>query len=176
MLISISVQAQQTKEKIILETFLDAQNKPTYPSAEVYTLSGDWIFDSALLTPNEKLDIRPKSPRVLGPRAANSENGFLATQFDIKGLTAIKVGFIGFKADEGFFAVEVFVSKDQGKSWATLGIRRGDPTKEEETFATFKISNKKNEAYRVKIVNASAPKQNRLNRINITEVQFTYSD
>ncbi|MFA4871071.1 MAG: hypothetical protein WC623_22925 [Pedobacter sp.] len=170
--------AQSTKpgKKVLLETFLDAQNKPQYPIAEVYSPYGEWTFDGALLTPNEKMDIRPKSPRVLGPRSANSENGYISTNFDLKGLTLVKVGFIGFKADEGYFAVEVFVSKDQGKNWVSLGVRRGDPTKEEETLTEFKINNKGNDAYRVKIVNASAPKSNRLNRVNITEVKFEYSE
>lgn len=165
-----------THTKKILETFLDAQNKPQYPAEEITALSGNWLFDGALLTPNEKLDIRPKSPRILGPRSLNQENGFISTNFDIKGLSALKVGFIGFKADEGYFAVEVFVSKDGGRNWASLGVRRGDPTKETETIVEFKINNKKQEPYRVKIANVSDPKSNRLNRINITEVQFEYEE
>ena len=171
-----SVAQKVPVNKKILETFLDAQNKPQYPAEEITALSGNWMLDGALITPNEKLDIRPKAPRLLGPRAMNQENGFISTGFDIKGLNTIRVGFVGFKADEGYFAVEVFVSKDQGRNWASLGVRRGDPTKENETIAEYKISNKKQEAYSVKIVNASAPKSNRLNRINVTEVQFEYGE
>lgn len=168
---------QKTSDKTILETFLDAQNKHKYPAEVITALSGDWMFNDALTTNIKSNDIRPKAPRMLGPTAPNTSNGFMSTEFDIKGLKAIKVGFIGYKDDvSDYYAVEVFVSKNEGKSWVSLGIRRGDPTKQEEAFAEYKISNKKKEAYRVKIANASAPKSNRLSRINITEIQFQYEE
>ena len=173
---SVCAQPQSTVKRIH-ETFLDAQNKNKYPVEVITALSGEWLFNDALVTDVKSSDIRPKAPRLLGPRSTNNANGFISTGFDIKGLTTIKVGFIGYKDDiSDYFAVEVFVSKDGGKNWASLGIRRGDPTKEEETFAEYKIKNKKQEAYRVKIANASQPKSDRLSRINITEIQFEYEE
>lgn len=172
-LLSIKASAQQR----IHETFLDAQNKNKYPAEVITALSGDWMFNDALVTNVKSNDIRPKSPRLLGPTSINKSNGYISTEFDIKGLSSVKVGFIGYKDDvSDYYAVEVFVSKDNGKNWASLGVRRGDPTKEEEAFAEYKINNKKKEAYRVKIANASAPKSNRLSRINITEIQFEYGE
>lgn len=167
----------QAQQKRILETFLDAQVKNKYPAEVITALSGDWLFDDALVTNIKSSDIRPKAPRLLGPTSIGKSNGAISTEFEIKGLKTIKVGFIGYKDDvSDYYAVEVFLSKDGGKNWATLGSRRGDPTKEEEAFAEYKISNKKKESYRVKIANASAPKSNRLSRINITEIQFEYED
>jgi hypothetical protein len=178
LLLSVNVfaQSKQGQSKRILETFLDAQNKPQYPSAAVYSPSGEWTFDGALLTPNEKNDIRPMAPRLLGPRALNTENGYISSNFEVKGLQKIKVGFIGFKADEATFAIEVMVSKDDGKNWVTVGKRIGDPTKQAETIATFKVNAKKTDAYKIKVVNASSPKANRLSRINITEIDIEYAD
>lgn len=163
------------KQKRILETFLDGQNKPVYPPADVYTPTGYWFFDGALNTPNEKSDIRPKSPRVLASNGTD-ESGFISTNYEINGLQKVKVGFIGFKADNGPFAVEVLVSADKGKTWKSLGTKAGDPTKEEETIAEFVLDKPSKGSYRVKIANASAPKPNRLNRINITEVQLIYEE
>lgn len=164
-------------QKKILETFLDAQNKPLYPVVKVYTPTGYWIFDGALVTPNQKLDIRPKAPRLLAAGSSGSASGFISTDYDIKGLQKVRVGFIGYKADSGPFAVEVLVSADKGKSWKSLGSKAGDNSKEEETIADFTLNTPaKSDSYRVKIANASEPKSNRLNRINITEVQLIYGE
>ncbi|TZF84597.1 hypothetical protein FW774_06315 [Pedobacter sp. BS3] len=162
-------------QKKILETFLDAQNKPLYPVARVYTPTGYWIFNGALVTASQKLDIRPKAPRVLAGNGS-SESGFISTDYDIKGLQKIRVGFIGYKVDNGPFAVEVLVSTDKGKTWKSLGSKPGDPAKVEETIAEFTLDNPSKGSYRVKIANASEPIPNRLNRINITEVQLIYEE
>ena len=100
----------------------------------------------------------------------------MSTNYDVKGLQKVRVGFIGYQVDNGPFAIEVLVSSDKGKTWKSLGNKPGDPTKQEETIAEFVLDNPIKDSYRVKITNASAPRPNRLNRINITEVQLIYEE
>ncbi|MNJ97740.1 hypothetical protein D3C87_154930 [compost metagenome] len=160
----------QTKK--ITETFENASKKGRYPSGEVTTTNGTWTFNEALVWDKEPTDYRPMAPRVLSAPTIDDEAGSISTNFEIKDIKHIKVGFIGYKTDPGYFQIEVLLSKDKGQTWESIGTARGKYDKSQETFAQFKVNSKKDEELRVKIKNASAPKLNKLNRINITLVEI----
>ena len=156
----------------ITETFETATKKGRYPEGNVTTANGVWVFSDALVYDKEPQDFRPMAPRLLSAPALDDEPGSVSSTFDVKGLKSVKVGFIGFKPDPGYFQIEVFVSADRGQNWRSIGVSRGRYDKSQETYATFKTNAKKEEELRVKIVNASAPRLNRLNRINITLIEM----
>lgn len=160
------------QSKIITETFETATKKAKYPEGEVTTPSGKWLFTDALLWHTGADDFRPMSPRIMAAPTLEDVSGSISTQFEIKGLKSVKIGFIGYKPDPGYFQVEVFTSADKGQTWRSIGNIRGKYDKSTETFATFKTHAKKDEELMVKIANTSAPKLNRLNRINITLVEM----
>lgn len=168
----INVHAQKT----ITETFEKATKKAQYPEGEVAAPSGKWLFTDALLWHTGADDFRPMAPRIMAAPTLEDTPGSISTQFEAKGLKNVKVGFIGYKPDPGYFQIEVFVSADKGQTWKSIGKARGKYNKSEETFATFKTQAKKDEELRVKIANTSAPKLNRLNRINITLVEMETSN
>ena len=161
-------------QKTITETFEQASKKGLYPIGKVNTPLGTWTFDDALVTPSEPLDFRPMAPRILTASTPDEPAGSVTTDFDIPGLKSVKVGFVGFKQDPGYFQVEVFVSKDKGKTWESIGSSRGRYDKAAETFATFRVNPDKKQSYRVRIANASAPLLSRYNRINLTLVEMEY--
>jgi hypothetical protein len=156
----------------IIEKFENAEKKGRYPVGDLKAASGSWNFSDALLWDKEPSDFKPMAPRILAASSLEDEAGSISTNFDLKGLKKVKVGFIGFKADPGFFQIEVFISKNKGKDWESIGTARGNYSKDVETFSEFKTNAKKTDELRVKIVNASAPKLNRYNRINITLVEL----
>ena len=168
--------AQDTKVKTITETFERASRKGLYPIGKVNTPLGTWTFDDALVTPSEPLDFRPMAPRILTASTLDEPAGSVTTDFDIPGLKSVKVGFVGYKKDPGYFQVEVLISKDKGKTWESLGTSRGRYDKAAETFATFKVNSDsdKKQSYRVRIANASAPLLSRYNRNNLTLVEMEY--
>ena len=164
-------------QKTITETFEEASGKGLYPIGKVNTPLGTWTFDDALVTPNEPLDFRPKAPRVLAASTPGEPCGNITSDFDIPDLKSVKVGFVGFKADPGYFQVEVLVSKDKGKTWESLGTSRGRYDKVSETFAVFHVkedNQSKRQSYRLRIANDSAPRLSRYNRINITLIEMEY--
>lgn len=159
-------------QTIIKETFESATKKGKYPAGEVKTSNGLWLLDETLVWNAEPTDFRPMAPRVLSAPTIEDEAGSITSLFDIKGLKAVKVGFIGYKTDPGYFQVEVFVSSNKGETWRSIGTSRGRYDKSKETFAAFKTGAKADEELRVKVVNASAPKLNKLNRVNITLIEL----
>lgn len=157
---------------IITETFETATKKGKYPEGDVTAASGKWLFTDALVWDKEPTDFRPMAPRVMSAPTIEDEPGSLSTQFELKGLKSVKVGFIGYRSDPGYFQVEVSVSADKGQTWRSIGTARGKYDKGRETFATFKTNAKKDEGLMVKVSNISAPKLNRMNRINITLIEM----
>jgi len=162
-------------QKTITETFEEASGKGLYPIGKVNTPLGTWTFDDALVTPNEPTDFRPKAPRILAASTPDEPAGSITTDFDIPNLKSVKVGFIGFKIDPGYFQIEVSISKDKGKTWERIGTSRGRYDKTAETFATFEVKDDdKKQSYRLRISNNSAPRLTRFNRINLTLVEIVY--
>lgn len=172
LLVVQKVHAQVKTEKNLSENFEQASKKGRYPEGEVTTSNGIWIFKDALVWDKEPNDYRPMSPRLLAAFSIDDEPGSITTSFELKGLKSIKVGFIGHKPDPGYFQVEAFVSRNKGESWESVGTSRGRYDKGKETFGVFKVNTKKDEVLKVKVVNASAPKLNRFNRINITLIEM----
>lgn len=171
----ITFNTQGFAQKIITETFEDASGKGLYPIGKVNTPLGTWTFDGALVTANEPTDFRPKAPRMLASSTPDEPAGSITSDFDIPNLKSVKVGFIGFKADPGYFQIEVSVSRDKGKTWESLGTSRGRYDKAAETFATFQVKDEgKKQSYRLRISNDSAPRLTRFNRINLTLVEIEY--
>ncbi|GEM_PF-1515775 len=160
------------QHKAITETFETATKKGRYPEGEVTTINGKWLFKDALVWDKEPTDFRAMAPRVMSAPTIEDESGSITSLFETKGLKSVKVGFIGYKLDPGYFQLEVLVSANKGQSWRSIGTARGRYDKSRETFATFKTNSKKDEELMIKVVNTSAPKLNRLNRVNITLIEM----
>jgi Metal-dependent hydrolase len=160
----------------IHETFERAVIKGQYPTGEVVTPSGIWIFNGALVYHREPTDFRPMAPRLIGINERGTPDllgpGFIETEFSLQGLKAVEVRFVSMPDvyDVGpDFAIEVQVSTDGGNTWQHIGTKHA--ARYEVSTASFSINLPT--TAKVRILNQSPQAGTNLlrgNRINILDV------
>ncbi|KUF44975.1 hypothetical protein HX071_00355 [Myroides marinus] len=136
---------------------------------------GIWSFSDGGVY-GEANDLKASGKQSVRLRGNDKAEGFIQTKFFVTGLKKVELQFGGTKFSEATdadkeFAVEVFYSVDNGKTWKSAGKKVG--VKEALTSATFDIASKSTDKVIVKIQNASFTRstKNRL-RINIDDVKF----
>lgn len=164
----------------------ESTTKTNYTDGSVTLTTGSWfIADGGIYTDANDLKIGANTTRL---RGTNLKDAVLRTEFDIQALKTVKLSFGGTLFSEGTDAgtgsgtgagpadkeisLELFISKDGGTTWTSLGKKMG--VRGTLTEVEFDVNAAATENVRVQIVNSSylRPSNNNRIRINVDNVTF----